>query len=427
MSNSKSIYTVSQITQAIKRTLETPFQNISVQGEVSNLKMQSSGHIYLTLKDQDSQLSAAIFRGNASQLKRLPKEGDQVIAVGELSVYAPRGNYQLIIRELQWAGIGELLLMLEKRKEEFAKRGYFDPVRKKKLPSLPKTIGVVTSPTGAVIQDILHILERRWPNFQLILNPVKVQGEGAAQEIAQAIQDFNRYGLADVLIVGRGGGSIEDLWAFNEEAVVKAVFESEIPIISAVGHETDYTLCDFAADVRAPTPSAAAEMVIKEKKEMLKDLDNRSHRLKEQIEYQIKTRRLRVQDLKRQPVFYSPYTLLGQKMQRLDDMRTRWEGLGRKFLDHKKILIDAKKSQLKNLSPMLQITNLKQRLTSLEKHLKSLDPKNLLKKGYSILFSEKDSSIILSAKSLSPGARFYALLDDGKVFATAEQVKPNEK
>ncbi|HSW73275.1 MAG TPA: exodeoxyribonuclease VII large subunit, partial [Chlamydiales bacterium] len=184
---------------------------------------------------------------------------------------------------------------------------------------------------------------------------------------------------------------------------------------------------DFVADVRAPTPSAAAEMVIKEKKEMLKDLDNRSHRLKEQIEYQIKTRRLRVQDLKRQPVFYSPYTLLGQKMQRLDDMRTRWEGLGRKLLDHKKILIDAKKNQLKNLSPMLQITNLKQRLTSLEKHLKSLDPKNLLKKGYSILFSEKDSSIILSAKSLSPGARFYALLDDGKVFATAEQVKPNEK
>ncbi|HSW72638.1 MAG TPA: exodeoxyribonuclease VII large subunit, partial [Chlamydiales bacterium] len=165
MSNSKSIYTVSQITQAIKRTLETPFQNISVQGEVSNLKMQSSGHIYLTLKDQDSQLSAAIFRGNASQLKRLPKEGDQVIALGELSVYAPRGNYQLIIRELQWAGIGELLLMLEKRKEEFAKRGYFDPVRKKKLPSLPKTIGVVTSPTGAVIQDILQVLERRWPNF----------------------------------------------------------------------------------------------------------------------------------------------------------------------------------------------------------------------------------------------------------------------
>ena len=238
------ILSVTELTSAIKAVIEPSFQGIAVKGEISNFKLQSSGHLYFTLKDAGSQISAVLFKGNAACLNKMPKEGDQVVAKGEISLYAPRGQYQIIVRELQFLGLGDLLLKLQQLKEQLQMRGWFDPAHKKKLPKLPKRIGVVTSPTGAVIQDILQVLTRRFAGFHVILNPVKVQGEGAAQEIAQAISDFNRLKLADVLIVGRGGGSIEDLWAFNEEVVAKAIFESDIPIISAVGHETDFTIAD---------------------------------------------------------------------------------------------------------------------------------------------------------------------------------------
>ena len=220
------ILSVSELTQEIKRQLETNFRSISVKGEISNLKVQTSGHIYFTLKDKDAQISAVLFKGSTKSLSRLPKEGDQIVALGELTVYSPRGSYQLLVRELQYQGVGELLTQLHERKNRLQALGYFAKERKKKLPSFPKTIGVITSPTGAVIQDILHILQRRHSGFHLILCPVKVQGEGAKEEIAKAIYDFNRYKLADVLIVGRGGGSLEDLWAFNEEIVIEAIFRS---------------------------------------------------------------------------------------------------------------------------------------------------------------------------------------------------------
>lgn len=444
---SKNVYSVSQLTQAIRETLESPFRNVSVQGEVTNLKLQASGHVYFTLKDREAQISAVLFRGNAGKLQRLPKDGDQIIALGEISVYPPRGSYQLVVRELQHAGLGELLLKFHKLKEELAQKGYFDPKHKKPLPPLPKKIGVVTSPTGAVIQDILHVLQRRFAGFHLILHPVKVQGEGAAAEIAQAIHDMNRFDLVDVMIVGRGGGSIEDLWAFNEEIVVKAIFDSKIPVISAVGHETDYTLSDLAADVRAPTPSAAAEMVLKEKAQLLQFLQDRKNRLTEQMAQNLRVRKQRLKDICKQPVLYSPYALLGQKMQRLDaleqqlkalqplkqieqllgKLKTYKTGLDAAWMAGHKLRLQ--KLQASVLQKRLldtvttKIQRSKEKLLSVSEHLSSLDPRNILKKGYSILFSEKDSSIILSAESLSQGDKFYALLSDGKVLAQTEKVE----
>jgi exodeoxyribonuclease VII large subunit len=246
------VLSVSGLTQSIKMLLEGQFSFVAVQGEVSNCKLQASGHLYFSIKDANAQLSAVMFKGDLAKVPRLPKDGDQVILKGGLNVYPPSGKYQIVVRTLEWAGVGALLLQLEALKAKLKGLGYFDSGRKKPLPKFPKTIGVVTSPTGAVIQDILNVLERRISEFHLILNPVKVQGPGASQEIAAAIDFFNKHQLADVLIVGRGGGSLEDLWAFNEEVVAAAIFRSQIPVVSAVGHETDFTLADFVADVRAP-------------------------------------------------------------------------------------------------------------------------------------------------------------------------------
>ncbi|MES2121396.1 MAG: exodeoxyribonuclease VII large subunit, partial [Chlamydiota bacterium] len=238
----QEILSVSELTNEIKKQIESRFPAVAVKGEISNLKEQSSGHIYFTLKDAGAQLSAVLFRGNARELSRLPKNGDQVVLRGEISLYTPRGQYQMIVRNLEYAGVGELLLKLHAMKAKLQGLGWFDASRKRPLPRFPKTIGVVTSPTGAVIQDIVQVLSRRNAGVHLILHPVKVQGEGAAEEIARAIEEFNRFHLADLLIVGRGGGSLEDLWAFNEECVARAIFQSKIPVISAVGHETDFSI-----------------------------------------------------------------------------------------------------------------------------------------------------------------------------------------
>jgi len=433
------ILTVSELTFAIKSVLEPNFKGISVRGEISNFKLQSSGHLYFSLKDAGSQVSAVLFKGSAASLPRLPKEGDQVIAKGELSLYAPRGQYQIIVRELQFLGVGELLLKLHQLKELLQARGWFDPQYKKPLPKLPRRIGVVTSPTGAVIQDILHILTRRFSGFHVILNPVKVQSEGAAQEIAQAITDFNRYNLADVLIVGRGGGSIEDLWAFNEEIVAKAIFESKIPIISAVGHETDTTLADFVADVRAPTPSAAAEIAIAEKANLLKFLASTEAHCRQRLFQQINQSRQRLLALKRHPLLSSPHNLLTQPIQQLDTYRSDLEESVRTHLQQRRLQLTATKQQLELLQPSSRIAQFSEKLASypprfelafrqllkpkierlerLKSHLRSINPQNLLKKGYSILFSEKESSVILSAKELLPNQTFTALLHDGKVAA----------
>ena len=420
------VFTVSELTSAIKGMLEPNFRGISMQGEISNFKIQASGHLYFSMKDSGAQISAVLFKGNAAALSRMPKEGDQVIAKGEISLYAPRGQYQIVIRELQFMGLGELLLKFHQLKDSLAARGWFHSQNKKKLPKIPKRIGVITSPTGAVIQDILNVLNRRFAGLQVLLNPVKVQGEGAAQEIARAIEDFNKYDLADVLIVGRGGGSIEDLWAFNEEIVAKAIFESQIPIISAVGHETDFTIADWVADVRAPTPSAAAEIVVAEKGNLIKFLTSTQHHFQQRMQQLIQQGDARLKALQKHPLFSSPYTLLAQPIQQLDAVKSSLELL--KPSHQITQLQERLAPYSEKISTTLKqlIRQKKEKLDRLMEHLHSINPQNLLTKGYSILFSEKRGSIILSVKDLAPNQIFTALLHDGQIHATANHTETNE-
>ena len=412
------ILSVSQLTLSIKKHLEGKFQLVKVQGEITNFKEQASGHLYFTLKDAESQISAVMFRGSAMGLTRAPKNGDQVIVNGEISVYAPRGNYQLIIRQLQYAGVGELLLKLHVLKAKLEGLGWFDKARKKPLPPSPKTIGVVTSPTGAVIQDIINILSRRHAGFHLLLNPVKVQGEGAAQEIAAAIDHFNKHNLADVLIVGRGGGSLEDLWPFNDEIVAQAIFHSRIPVISAVGHETDFSISDFVADLRAPTPSAAAELVMAAADQHLSHLLAFQKRFDQLISHQFSSAKQKISLLQRHPLLSSPYALIESASQRLDDYTEEFDQAMQQVLETKRLKLDGLKRQLGAMSPQVRINHLKEKLKSLTSHLKSIDPKNLLTKGYSILFRENSASAIVSSKDLHLDDKIRIRLQDGVVKAT---------
>jgi len=258
---SDHIFSVEDLTSLIKQTLEGSFQGLSVEGEISNFRPAASGHWYFQLNDAEASLQAVMFKQKSWRLPFMPKDGDRVVVTGSISVYAKRGTYQIICETMRKSGVGDLLLLLEKRKQEFAAAGYFDPERKRPLPEHPKRIGVVTSPTGAALQDILKTLQRRNRMIDIVVLPALVQGDGAARTIAAQIEAANRFGLADVLIVGRGGGSLEDLLPFSEKIVVEAIVASRIPVVSAVGHEIDWALSDYAADIRASTPTAAAELI----------------------------------------------------------------------------------------------------------------------------------------------------------------------
>ncbi len=441
--------TVTQLTKAIKQSLESTFPSIWLQGEVSNFKKHSSGHLYFSLKDSGAQIAAVMFRGCAQSLKVLPKDGDQVTVYGSLNVFPPSGKYQISVQSLKLAGVGELLLKLEELKKELHKRGWFSSEHKKPLPKFPKRIGVVTSPTGAAIQDILNVLTRRFSGFQLLLYPVRVQGNTASKEISQAIEQLNKHQLVDVMIVGRGGGSIEDLWAFNEEIVAKAIFESKIPVVGAVGHETDHSIAEYVADIRAPTPSAAAEIVCAEKAQQLKFLEKTEAQLTQILKQQIRHHRQRYDSLLRNPVIRSPYTLLGPWMQRLDDLRQLLDQGAIQKIEHTKVLIQSRQKLLNSLKPTAQISFYRQRIFNLNKqldhrirylvqqkkerlkhviaNLNSIDPKNLLKKGYSILFSEKEASVITTADSLKKGDRVKILVSDGEAISTINEVNTYDK
>lgn len=442
----KPILTVSQLSQAIKLCLERTFPNVWLQGEISNCKLHTSGHLYFSLKDAHAQIAAVMFRPDASQLKMTPKDGMQVIVKGEINVYPQSGKYQVLVREMRPVGVGELLLKLEELKIKLHKKGWFRAEHKKPIPKFPRRIGVVTSPTGAAIQDMLNILTRRFSGFQLLLNPVRVQGEGAAQEIAQAIDQFNRYDLVDVMIVGRGGGSIEDLWAFNEEIVAEAIFNSRIPIISAVGHETDHCIADYVADVRAPTPSAAAELVIAEKQQQLHHLAQLQRRLQQSTLQLVRHDRQRLIGLARQPVLSSSLGLLGPWMQRTDQLRQALDESCSKRLSTLRLRLDSKRLQLSSLNPTTKLSHCRQRLHSLSKQLQTawtriceqkgerllnirntldtLNPKNLLTKGYCILFSEIDNSAITSVYSVAEHQNLKIVLTDGELTATANKIVP---
>jgi exodeoxyribonuclease VII large subunit len=314
---------VTQLTQKIKGLLESEFRDVWVRGEISNFKRHTSGHWYFTLKDAGAQLQCASFRMQNRLIKFNPEDGLDVFARGRLSVYDQQGKYQLIVEYLEPVGVGSLQLAFEQLKAKLAAEGLFDSARKRKLPLLPRQVGIITSRTGAAIQDMLRILKRRNSGVSILICPVQVQGEGASSQIARAIELMNRRDDLDALIVGRGGGSIEDLWAFNEEAVARAIFASRIPVISAVGHETDFTIADFVADVRAPTPSAAAELVAARRDELVESVIGLRQRLVKAAHFTLTSLRHRVAELQARRGFGQATSLLQQYIQRADDLGHR--------------------------------------------------------------------------------------------------------
>jgi exodeoxyribonuclease VII large subunit len=270
----QKVYTVSELTLEIKDLLEHGFQHLWVEGEISNCRLHGSGHLYLTLKDQNSQIRAVMFRSQVRQMAFQPEDGMHVLCLGRIGVYEPRGEYQLYVDFMEPKGLGALQMAFEQLKARLEAEGLFDRTRKRPLPFLPRKIGIVTSPTGAVIRDMLQILGRRFPELHILIRPVRVQGEGAAEEIVQGLEDLNGVPGLDLIVLARGGGSLEDLWAFNEEQVARAIVRSRVPVVSAVGHEVDFTIADFAADLRAPTPSAAAELIVPVRRELQEDISD---------------------------------------------------------------------------------------------------------------------------------------------------------
>jgi exodeoxyribonuclease VII large subunit len=392
------ILTVTQLTRQIKDLLEGTFPDVWVEGEISNLTAPQSGHVYFTLKDDQSQVRAVLFRSAQRHLKFLLEHGMQVICRGRLSVYEPRGDYQIIVEYVEPKGIGALQKAFEALKERLEREGLFGRDRKKPLPVLPRRIGIVTSPTGAAIRDILRVIKRRHPRLHILIYPVPVQGADAAPAIVEAIQHFNREKNADVLIVGRGGGSLEDLWAFNEEAVARAIASSRIPVISAVGHETDYTIADFVADLRAPTPSAAAEMVVESEEHLQNSIHAFRSRLMMSIRQHLEGYRATVSHAMR---------LLGDPRQRIEQYGQRIDELiGRLALGLRH-----------------HVRRDRAHLASLSAALEHLNPLGILSRGYSVTRKLPDGTIIKNAREVTPGDLLSTLLHQGEVLSRVQETR----
>lgn len=396
------VYTVSQVTELIKAALEVAFPQVWVEGEVSGYKKAASGHVFFTLKDEravlNAVLKAVMWQSNARKVAFEMKDGLKVICRGKISVYEPRGDYQLYVDLVEPKGKGALQLAFEQLKEKLKAEGLFDSGRKKKLPLRPKTIGIVTSPTGAALHDVLRILERRYARLRILIYPVKVQGEGAAQEIAEGLDYLGALPAIDVIIVGRGGGSIEDLWAFNEEAVARAIFRSPKPVISAVGHEIDFTIADFVADVRASTPSAAAEMVIETEAAFDERIEVMTRRLGELVKYSLQERKSDVAELARHRIFQNFRIRLLNLGQRVDDLEARAGNVlrgERQGLAEKKGAILLFSERLANLFGQ-KLRDHRAAWERLSTNLHTLSPLNVLKKGYTLCW--KDGGLRLVRK-----------------------------
>ena len=387
---------VSQLNNYIKRVLEANsyLRDIIVTGELSNFKFHSSGHIYASLKDEGGVIKMVMFRSAAQYLKFRPENGMRVKVRGRISVYERDGAYQLYAEELVPDGVGSLYAAFEALKEKLSKEGLFDEIYKKPLPSFPERIGIVTAKTGAAVRDMIHVSKRRFPLAEIILVPVSVQGINAAPEIASAIRLLNRHNLCDVMIIGRGGGSIEDLWAFNEEIVARAVFESEIPVVSAVGHETDFTISDFVADRRAPTPSAAAEVVCPSKDELISCFLQSGVRLRRALKscLEHKKRRLELADTSYGLSRFSDR--LADKRQYIDSLVKDAEQAVLRICGSKRLALSASAAKLDALSPLKTLT-----------------------RGYSVAL-DKDGNLISAVKDAEPGKEFSLLLTDGKANAS---------
>lgn len=395
------IYTVSEVTRIVKGLFrqEPEFANLQIQGEVSNFRQYPSGHCYFNLKDGKTLLKAVMFAGAARRLKQLPKNGDQVLGVGRIDLYERDGVYQFYVDMMMPLGAGNLMIAYEQLKEKLAGEGLFDESRKKPLPAYPKVVGIVTSPAGAAVRDIINVAGRRDPSVKLRLYPVKVQGTEAPAEIVHGIQFLNRHRLADILIVGRGGGSMEDLWAFNDERVVRAIAASEIPVISAVGHEIDFTLSDFAADLRAPTPSAAAELAVPERSGDRESLAKLVRRLERTMESRLMDSSRALEKLQEEWVFTHPERLWENAGQTLDSLSQKLEQAGSRRLEERQ-----------------------QKLDLLAAKLGALDPFAVLQRGYTITENEQGQAV-RQLSDLRPGDTLVTHFAQGVVASRVETVK----
>jgi exodeoxyribonuclease VII large subunit len=388
--------------------LEQTHANVWVEGEVSNLSRPSSyGHQYLTLKDDEAPLKAVLYRAIALRLRFDLRDGMRVIARGRLTLYMPRGEYQLLIEEIQPKGIGPLELAFRQLKEKLSLKGHFDPKRKRKLPRIPRRIVLVTSPSGSAVRDMLEILSRRWPAAEVWVCPVHVQGEGAAAEVAEAIGTLNRIAetgpAIDVLVVGRGGGSLEDLWTFNEECVAQAIFQSRIPVVAGIGHEDDLTIADMVADVRALTPSEAAEKVVPDRAAVLDWLAGLESRFRTDLRRRLDQAQSRLMELAKRPCFRRPLERIRLEEERLDECSERLQrAFQRRFEQHHE--------QLRNLTARLE----------------SLSPLNVLSRGYSLTHREGERAMLHEAKQVRPGQRIVTRLQRGEIVSRVEETKESE-
>jgi exodeoxyribonuclease VII large subunit len=441
MTTDRQIFTVSQLNRAARDLLETYLPLLWVEGELSNLSAPSSGHWYFTLKDAAAQVRCAMFR-NRNQLVRFkPEAGKKVLVRAKVSLYEGRGDYQLIVEHMEPAGLGDLQHQFERLKARLQAEGLFDPDHKKPLPAWPQHLGVVTSPTGAAIRDILQVLKRRFPALPVVILPVAVQGADAAPQIANAIEVANRHQLCDLLIVGRGGGSLEDLWAFNEEVVARAIYASDIPIVSAVGHEVDFTIADFVADLRAPTPSAAAELVSPSQQELREQLQQFERTLTRLIRQELHWQKQRLQHLRAR--LTHPGQRLQQRAQKLDQLELRLQrALQHKLkgavqhlahLDHRLQQLTPRRqlqTQRRHIDQLLarlvraqrhQLENQRQRLSRGARLLHNVSPLNTLQRGYAIVLDHKGQAVRRAAQ-VKPGDGVQARLASGHIDCTVTAI-----
>lgn len=398
MKDGQKIYTVSELNREIRVILENAYPNIWLEGEISNFKTYSSGHMYLTLKDSEAQINAVIFKNVNQHFKFSLENGLKVITRGRISSYPKRGDYQIIITHIEPAGKGALQLAFEQLKAKLEKEGLFDQSRKKPIPVLPKRIGVVTSPTGAAIRDILSVINRRFANVEILLYPVRVQGDEAKDEIVTAISDFNKHvPELDVMLVGRGGGSYEDLWAFNEEIVARAVADSQIPIISCVGHEIDFTISDFVSDLRAPTPSAAAELVVKNKHELVDKIFNLKQHMTKRIQFLISHYEEKLKHLSSSRAMTRPQDIFEEHLQELDDLLDSLvQGTNRQ--------IERKENEYRMISEKLNL----------------LSPLNTLSRGYSICWKQPENTILRDVDDIKANDKVKVRLHKGEFISRVE-------
>lgn len=391
-----TVFSVSNLTFLIRDLLEGTFSNITLEGEISNYRPNASGHMYFTLKDEGAQISAVMFRGKAMSLTFAPKDGMKVKCTGSVSVYAPRGNYQIIISKMEIAGAGNILQILEERKRKLAEEGLFNSERKKPVPRFSKRIGVVTSPTGAALRDILQITKRRNAGVDVVILPALVQGEGAAVTIANMIKTANDFDLCDVLIVGRGGGSLEDLLPFSEEIVVRAIADSHIPVVSAVGHEIDWALSDYAADMRAPTPSAAAELVVPKQSDILQGLEAYKQEFYNQITSKVERLKLMIKSFD------------------VNNMEVRFRSIEQPLLNR---LENARESLIEGMNQKIKDTKtiIQQSVHILEQ----ASPQTILNRGYSMVRTA-DGKIVRNSQDVTSGTNLEITPAHGKIFATVK-------